>query len=75
VEFIQLKGKPMRTSAVISSKGQIVIPAKLRKRHGMKEGSIVVFQEDHGRLMLAPSNYDAILRLEEVQFNGSTNTN
>ena len=53
----------MRTTAVISSKGQIVIPANLRKRYGMKEGTTVVFQEDHGRLVLAPSNYDAIFAL------------
>jgi AbrB family looped-hinge helix DNA binding protein len=53
----------MRSSAVISSKGQIVIPANLRKRYGMKEGTTVVFQEDHGRLVLAPSNYDAIFAL------------
>jgi AbrB family looped-hinge helix DNA binding protein len=59
----QQKGKPMRTTAVISSKGQIVIPANLRKRYGMKEGTTVVFQEDHGRLMLSPSNFDAIFAL------------
>lgn len=53
----------MRTTAVISSKGQVVIPANLRKRYGMKEGTTVVFQEDHGRLMLSPSNYDAIFEL------------
>lgn len=53
----------MRTTAVISSKGQIVIPAKLRERYGMKEGSTIVFQEDHGRLLLAPSNFDAIFSL------------
>jgi AbrB family looped-hinge helix DNA binding protein len=60
---VQRKGKPMRTTAVISSKGQIVIPAHLRKRYGMKEGTTIVFQEDHGRLVLTPSNYDAIFAL------------
>ena len=53
----------MSATAIISSKGQIVIPARLRKRYGMKEGSTIVFQEDNGRLMLVPSNYDAILAL------------
>lgn len=53
----------MRTTAVISSKGQIVIPAKLRKRYGMNAGSTVLFQEDHGRLLIAPSNYDEIFAL------------
>jgi AbrB family looped-hinge helix DNA binding protein len=53
----------MRSTAVISSKGQIVIPADLRKRYRLKEGTTVVFQEDHGRLVLEPSNYDAIFAL------------
>jgi AbrB family looped-hinge helix DNA binding protein len=53
----------MRATAVISSKGQIVIPANLRKRYGLNEGTTVVFQEDQGRLTLAASNYDAILSL------------
>jgi AbrB family looped-hinge helix DNA binding protein len=59
----QHKGKPMRSTAVISAKGQIVIPSNLRKRYGMKEGTTVVFEEDHGRLVLAPSNFDAIFAL------------
>jgi AbrB family looped-hinge helix DNA binding protein len=53
----------MRSTAVISSKGQVVIPANLRKRYGMKEGTTVVFEEEHGRLLLAPSNFDAIFAL------------
>jgi AbrB family looped-hinge helix DNA binding protein len=53
----------MRATAVISSKGQIVIPAKLRKRYGMHEGSTVVFQEDNGRLVLSSGSYDELLAL------------
>jgi AbrB family looped-hinge helix DNA binding protein len=51
-------------SSIISSKGQIVIPANLRKRYGLKEGTTVVFQEDRGRLILEPSNYAAIYALQ-----------
>jgi AbrB family looped-hinge helix DNA binding protein len=54
----------MRSTAVISSKGQIVIPANLRRRYRLKEGTTVVFQEDHGRLVLEPSNYEMIYALE-----------
>ena len=54
----------MRTSSVISSKGQIVIPANLRKRYGLKEGTTVTFQEDRGRLVLEPINYAAIYALQ-----------
>ncbi len=54
----------MRSSSVVSSKGQILIPANLRKRYGLKEGTTVVFQEDRGRLILEPSNYAAIYALQ-----------
>jgi AbrB family looped-hinge helix DNA binding protein len=53
----------MRSTAIISSKGQIVIPSHLRKRYGMKEGTTIVIQEEQGRLVLAPSNFDAVLAL------------
>lgn len=54
----------MRSSAVMSSKGQIVIPASLRKRYGLREGSTVVFQEEHGRLILEPSNFEELFALQ-----------
>ena len=53
----------MAATAVISTKGQIVIPANLRKRYGLQEGTTVVFQEERGRLVLQPSNYQAIYAL------------
>ena len=55
----------MRNSAVISSKGQIVIPAELRKKYRLKEGVRVVFSEDgEGRLTLRPSTYQEIYALQ-----------
>jgi len=54
----------MRSSAVISSKGQIVIPANLRKRYHLREGTTVVFQEERGRLVLEPNNFEAIYALQ-----------
>ncbi len=54
----------MKVSSIISSKGQIVIPANLRKRYGLKEGTTVVFQEDRGRLVLEPSDHAAIYALQ-----------
>jgi AbrB family looped-hinge helix DNA binding protein len=51
-------------SSIISSKGQIVIPATLRKRYGLNEGTAVVFQEEGGRLVLEPSNHAAIYALQ-----------
>lgn len=54
----------MRTAATISSKGQVVIPSILRKRYRLLEGSTVVFHEERGRLILEPSNFDAIYALQ-----------
>jgi AbrB family looped-hinge helix DNA binding protein len=54
----------MATTAVISSKGQVVIPANLRKRYRLKEGTTVVFQEERGRLVLEPMSFKAIYALE-----------
>jgi AbrB family looped-hinge helix DNA binding protein len=54
----------MRSTSVMSSKGQIVIPAALRKRYRLKEGTTVVFQDERGRLVLEPENYDAIYALQ-----------
>jgi AbrB family looped-hinge helix DNA binding protein len=58
------RGYEMRVSSIVSSKGQVVIPANLRKRYGLKEGTTVVFQEDRGRLVLEPSNHAAIYALQ-----------
>ncbi|HWE83773.1 MAG TPA: AbrB/MazE/SpoVT family DNA-binding domain-containing protein [Terracidiphilus sp.] len=54
----------MRSTAVMSSKGQIVIPAGLRKRYGLREGSTVVFQEEQGRLILEPNNFEDLYALQ-----------
>ena len=54
----------MRSTAVISSKGQIDIPANLRKRYRLREGTTVVFQEERGRLVLEPNNFEAIYALQ-----------
>ena len=54
----------MRSTAVISSKGQIVIPANLRKRYLLREGTTIVFQEERGRLVLEPNNFEAIYALK-----------
>ncbi len=54
----------MRATAVISSKGQVVIPSALRKRYRLHEGSTVVFHEDSGRLILEPSSYAELYALQ-----------
>ena len=55
----------MRSSSVISSKGQLVIPAELRKKYGLKEGVRVVFEDDgSGRLALRPSIFEEVYTLQ-----------
>lgn len=39
---------------VISSKGQVVIPAELREQFGLDKGTRAVWTEDRGRLVLTP---------------------
>ena len=43
----------METSTV-TTKGQLVIPARLRRRFGIKKGTRVTFVEDAGRIVVQP---------------------
>lgn len=38
----------------VTSKGQLVIPAKLRRKHGIRKGTRVAITEDNLRLVLQP---------------------
>ena len=49
--------------ATVTSKGQLVIPAAMRRRFKIKEGTKVLFLEDNGRLLLQPLTEDLIDRL------------
>jgi AbrB family looped-hinge helix DNA binding protein len=46
----------------VSSKGQLVIPAKIREALGIVAGTRLAIQQDEGRLILDPQNLDAKLR-------------
>lgn len=39
---------------VVTTKGQLVIPARLRRRFGIKKGTTVSFLEDDGRIVVQP---------------------
>lgn len=43
----------METS-IVTVKGQIVIPSKLRRKLGIKKGTKVAFIEQNGKLILQP---------------------
>ncbi len=40
--------------AVVSAKGQLVIPARFRRKLGIRKGTAVAFKEENGRLILQP---------------------
>lgn len=41
-------------SAYMTSKGQVVIPARLRRKYGLKEGTKLNFAEEEGRFVVQP---------------------
>jgi AbrB family looped-hinge helix DNA binding protein len=44
----------MAHRTVVSSKGQVVIPAELREQLGLKKGTLATWTEENGRLVLTP---------------------
>lgn len=43
----------METS-IVTIKGQIVVPVKIRKKFGIKKGTKIAFIEENGKLMIQP---------------------
>jgi AbrB family looped-hinge helix DNA binding protein len=41
-------------TAHVMAKGQVVIPAKLRRKYDIQKGTLVNFLEEHGRIVLQP---------------------
>jgi AbrB family looped-hinge helix DNA binding protein len=54
----------MTAVVTISSKGQLVIPAEIRKRLGLKGGTRVTVNEVDGEIRIKPNPFDAFLALE-----------
>lgn len=50
-------------TSVVTTKGQMVIPARLRRRFGIKKGTVVALSEDDGKIILQPMTRDFIHRL------------
>ena len=51
---------PNTMKAKVSAKGWVVIPAALRKRHGLKPGVWVEFRDLDGRIVIIPRVKDVI---------------
>jgi AbrB family looped-hinge helix DNA binding protein len=41
-------------TSVVTVKGQIVVPAKIRRKFGIKKGTKIAFIEQHGKLFIQP---------------------
>lgn len=41
-------------TSVVTVKGQIVVPAKIRRKFGIKKGTRIAFIEQNGKLMIQP---------------------
>jgi AbrB family looped-hinge helix DNA binding protein len=51
-------------SATVTSKGQLVVPAYLRRKHGIEAGTRIKFLEDQfGRIVLQPITEEYIDRV------------
>jgi AbrB family looped-hinge helix DNA binding protein len=48
---------------VVSSKGQVVIPAELREQLGLQKGTPATWREEDGKLVLTPMT---LQRLKEI---------
>ena len=51
---------------VISSKGQVVIPAELREQLGLQKGTPATWTEEKGRLVLTPITEKRIREIRGV---------
>ena len=50
----------MRENAVVSSRGQITLPAGFRKRLGIKPGGVVILEDRDGELVVKPAAVIAV---------------
>ena len=49
----------MNTS-VVTTKGQVVIPSKLRHKYGIKNGTLIHFYEKEGEIRMSPLTHSVI---------------
>ena len=55
LQFVSRLGTRMKTEvSTVTTKGQLVIPSKLRRKYSIRKGTRVVFLEGENRLILQP---------------------
>ena len=55
----------METS-VVTAKGMIVVPAKIRRKFGIKKGTKIVFIDQDGKLIMQPVNKDHFKKMAGI---------
>jgi AbrB family looped-hinge helix DNA binding protein len=53
--FSDLMATPINETSKVGKRGTLVIPAKLRNRFGLKEGSLVIAEETPEGILLRPA--------------------
>ncbi len=51
----------MKTNLIVSSRGQLTLPAEIRKKYGINEGSVLVAEDRNGEIVLKPA---AVMEVE-----------
>jgi AbrB family looped-hinge helix DNA binding protein len=54
---------PHVMTAKVSTKGWVVIPAALRRRHRLQPGAVVEFREEGDKLFIVPTRLDPVEEL------------
>ena len=47
-------------TSVVTVKGQVVIPSRLRRKYGIKSGTLIHFSEANGEIRMVPITHDVI---------------
>jgi AbrB family looped-hinge helix DNA binding protein len=59
--YQRVEAEPVQ--AIATTKGQVVIPASLRKKYGIKKGTRIHIQDEDGRIMLRPVTAALVAKL------------
>ncbi len=49
--------------STVTTKGQLVIPSKLRRKYGLRKGTLVAIIEEESRIVLQPLTAEFVRRL------------
>jgi AbrB family looped-hinge helix DNA binding protein len=59
----------MSVNVIVSSRGQITLPAEIRKKYKMEEGEVLVIEERNGELILKPAKVFEVEYYSDSQIN------